>query len=392
MKIPLLQRYLFGECLRVFSFVLGCITVLLVFVGVFQQAMSAGLDAIQALKIIPFVVPSMLPFTLPAALLLTVCVVYGRLTGDQEAIAAKAAGIHPLSLIWPALLLGTILSVSSLLLMDQIIPWSYRKIQETLISFVEDIFLERLRTEHHFSDPQHGLLVTVEGVSGKRLLHPTFRYTKGQKICTMQAKEAEIDLDIKRQQVSIHAVDAWVDIPGQVRGRYASVKEYLRWDSKPPSTRPQELSINDIGKAMEQLSAQREHQNGRLAMEAWFSLAAADFSGLVRRCGPEIRGIDAQVIQFYRLNTEVHSRYAMSCSCFFFVLLGTPFSMRYGKSQALTSFLLCFLPICGGYYPLLLSMTTQSKVGAVNPEYSMWVANVALGVAALFVMRRVIRY
>src|SRR5262245_60569164 len=103
LKIPLLQRYLFGEVLRVFTFVLGCITVLLLFVGVFQQATERGLNPVEALKILPYVVPGLLPFTIPAALLLTVSAVYGRLSGDQELTAAKAAGIHPISLMWPAL-------------------------------------------------------------------------------------------------------------------------------------------------------------------------------------------------------------------------------------------------------------------------------------------------
>ena len=92
-RLPLLQRYLLGEVCKVFAFVLFCVTVLLVFVGLFQQAAEAGLHPLKALRILPYAVTMMLPFTIPAALLLTVSMVYGRLTGDQELTAAKAAGI-----------------------------------------------------------------------------------------------------------------------------------------------------------------------------------------------------------------------------------------------------------------------------------------------------------
>ena len=120
--IPLLQRYVFGELLRVFCFVLLCLTVLLVFVGIFQQASESGLGPMQLLRVLPFIVPSLLPFTIPAALLLTVCLVYGRLAGDLEVTAAKAAGISVLSLLWPSFLIGAALSVCCLILSDQAIP------------------------------------------------------------------------------------------------------------------------------------------------------------------------------------------------------------------------------------------------------------------------------
>ena len=102
----LLQRYVLFELLRVFTLMITVLTVLLVFVGAFQQATSQGLGVILVLKILPFIVPSMLPFTIPATLLLTVCVVYGRIAGDQEITAAKAAGINVLSLLWPSFILG----------------------------------------------------------------------------------------------------------------------------------------------------------------------------------------------------------------------------------------------------------------------------------------------
>jgi len=392
LRLPLLQRYIFGEVFRVFAFVLFCITILLVFVGIFQQATESGLGAAQALTIIPFVIPSMLPFTIPAALLLTVSVVYGRLTGDQEVIAAKSAGIHPLSLMWPAFVLGAVLSLGALILTDQVIPWSMLKIEQRIISFMEDIFMEQLRTEHHFSDRGHGLLVTVDGVEGNILKRPTFRYTKGQKTYTLQAEEAQIDLDTAGQTLSIRAVNGWIDIPGQGWGRFTEHSEQLRWDRVKGWRSPRDMPVAMIQDELNQIELQQERQKQHAAIEACFSLTMADFSGLAGRCGTRLRVIGSERNRSFRLNTEIHNRYSMACSCFFFVLLGTPFSMRFGKSQYLTSFLLCFLPIVVGYYPLVLGITTQAKKGQVPPELAMWLANFLLAIAAWLVMRRVIRY
>ncbi len=97
----LLQRYILFELLKVFVFLLSILTVLLVFVGVFREVAASGLGPFQILQILPFVVPSLMPFTIPATLLLAVCVVYGRISGDQEITAAKAAGINVFSLFGP---------------------------------------------------------------------------------------------------------------------------------------------------------------------------------------------------------------------------------------------------------------------------------------------------
>ena len=62
----LLQRYILFELLKVFVFLLSILTVLLVFVGVFREVASSGLGPVQILQILPFVVPSLMPFTIPA--------------------------------------------------------------------------------------------------------------------------------------------------------------------------------------------------------------------------------------------------------------------------------------------------------------------------------------
>ena len=71
------ERYVMMELLRVFVALITISTLLLVFVGVFGEARKFDLGIWQILQIMPFVVPSLMPYTIPATLLLTVCVVYG---------------------------------------------------------------------------------------------------------------------------------------------------------------------------------------------------------------------------------------------------------------------------------------------------------------------------
>ncbi len=100
--MSILQRYILVDLIKVLLLVITIMTVLLVFVGVFKEAVDRGLGPLHMLQILPYIVPSLLPYTIPATLLLAVCIVYGRLAADYEITAAKAAGINVLSLLAPA--------------------------------------------------------------------------------------------------------------------------------------------------------------------------------------------------------------------------------------------------------------------------------------------------
>ena len=87
----ILQRYILIELIRVLLLVISVLTVLLLFVGVFQTAAEYGLGPLQVLPLLPYIAPSMLPYTIPATLLLSVCVGFGGL-----AIAAATSEQSPL--------------------------------------------------------------------------------------------------------------------------------------------------------------------------------------------------------------------------------------------------------------------------------------------------------
>ena len=59
-------------------------------------------------QLIPFVIPSTLPYTVPVSLLFAVTVVYGRIAGDNEIIAVKTAGLSVMTVIWPTILLAAV--------------------------------------------------------------------------------------------------------------------------------------------------------------------------------------------------------------------------------------------------------------------------------------------
>ncbi|HTN01848.1 MAG TPA: LptF/LptG family permease [Planctomycetaceae bacterium] len=91
------------------------------------------------------------------------------------------------------------------------------------------------------------------------------------------------------------------------------------------------------------------------------------------------------------MRTEVNTRFAMATSCFFFVLVGSPFAILMARKQFLTSFLFCFLPILVIYYPVAMMSQNLSKTGMVDPTWAVWSANALLLTAGGICIRRVLQ-
>jgi lipopolysaccharide export system permease protein len=60
-------------------------------------------------------------------------------------------------------------------------------------------------------------------------------------------------------------------------------------------------------------------------------------------------------------------------------------------SEFIASFFVCFLPILLVYYPLLAVSVDHAKDGAFPPQ-SVWLGNVVLAIAGIWMLRRVTRY
>lgn len=391
-----LQRYILFELLRVLLLVITATTVLLVFLGVFQKVSESGIGPLQVLEILPYIVPSMLPFTIPATLLLSVCIVYGRMSADFEIIAAKAAGINVLSLLAPAFAVGAALSVCSLLLNDQVIPWSMANIQRIITYAMEDICFDVLESHSLYEDEKHDFSITVRGVDKekRRLIEPIIKYApNGQKPLTLQSSASVLRFNFETQEIVLDCENAYVDAPGRISGHMERFRLSLPMSFNGDKPKARHMSIRDIeNRLVEQrqsIASKSEHQ----AIEAAFSLARGDFEHLTKG---EFRQYEWQRHHEETIarknHTELHNRFALSCSCFVFALVGGPFSILQAKRQFLTTFFVCFLPILLIYYPVVLLMINLSRSGSVHPGWAMWVGNFLLLITAGFILRQAVRH
>src|SRR5438874_11536469 len=98
------------ELAKVFLMSLIGITGILLMAGIIAEASQQGLGPAQILEAIPLLVPSTLPYTIPATTLFATCAGYGRLSADNESLATTSAGINVLTVVKPGTVLALVMS------------------------------------------------------------------------------------------------------------------------------------------------------------------------------------------------------------------------------------------------------------------------------------------
>ena len=198
----LLFRMVMFELSRVFIVALIAITMILLLAGIVTEAGQHGLAPRQILAAIPLLIPSTLPYTIPATTLFAVCVVYGRLSQDNEILAIRAAGINVFEVIKPGLVLGVAMSLMTMLLYFQIIPVTHAMLRALVFHDAEELLYTMLGKQGTLSHANLPYAMIVKGVQGRKLIHPTFkrRDAKGDIDLVAQAREADLRVNLAKGQ------------------------------------------------------------------------------------------------------------------------------------------------------------------------------------------------
>src|SRR4051812_29517294 len=137
---------------------------------VIQQASQLGLSLLQTVAVLPLLIPSTLPFTIPATTLFASCVVYGRLAHDNEVVAVRSAGARLYPLLKPALALGMLATGVTAGLYHTVIPYTQQLLQQQILKDPEEALYGILKRERRFFHPTFPYVIYVKEVQGRRLV------------------------------------------------------------------------------------------------------------------------------------------------------------------------------------------------------------------------------
>jgi lipopolysaccharide export system permease protein len=388
----ILHRMILWELVKVFAIALVGITGILLMAGLISEASQQGLGPGQVLAAIPLLIPSTLPYTIPATTLFATCVVYGRLAADNEILAIKSAGVNLVAVVRPGVLLGLAMSAATLGLYYEIIPFTHRLLRALIFDDAKGLLYSFLKKHGAIAHPQLPYQMYVHGVRGDKLLGPVFKRqdSQGHIDVVAAAQEAELDVDMPARMLYIRMKNGIATSAGNDRAYFVSrtFEVALPRDfGAEAQRRPRDLSWREI----HQRRAELHEEMGKVS--ALLSVATAqmlltdvpwEFPQQIRQLHERLHDFRQQELA---LDVELMMRPALSFGCLFFILVGCPVGIWFSRSDFLSSFITCFLPIVFIYYPLMLCGTGMAKEGRLPPVPLVYAADalVALGGLVLFV-------
>jgi len=395
-SMSILHRMILLELFKVFSLSLLGITGILLMAGIVAEASQQGLGPMQIIAIIPLLVPSTLPYTIPATTLFATCVVYGRLSADNEILAIRSAGVNILRVVWPGVLLGLVVSCATMGLYYRLIPYSHHLMRTIFLQDVQELMYTLLRKEKKIDQPRLEYALFVQRVQGDKLINPIFkrRSKKGGFDSVLAAREAVLQVDLSHKLVLVHLRDV---VPWSQDGASGSVASQLQPVPLPEELlargprKPRDMSWREMLKRRAELVDEMEETMARIGNLAAQGVIEDGPEGLPRHLKNLRESLPDREGNIRSIDAEIHMRPALSFGCLFFVLVGCPVGIWLSKSDYLSAFITCFLPIVVVYYPLMLCGSNFAKEGKLHPALDCWAANGSMGIIALLLFRRLLR-
>jgi lipopolysaccharide export system permease protein len=394
------HRMILGELLKVFLLALVGLTSLLLLAGLVSEAAQHGMTPAQIMTVIPLLVPNMLPYTLPTTTLFATCIVYGRLAADNEILAIKAAGVHIGQVVWPAVLLGLGTSAVTGVLYYEIIPTTHHTLRTHVFNDIEGYLYGILRKDGEIRHPKLNYTIAVARVEGDILRDAIFgRIDPKTKLYDVIAIADEAKLRVDRENHLLRIDMRNCRIVDQNNLDNVRVEENKSWPVElpeefdaPPKMRPTDMTWDELDTIRAELVAKVQELRGEIAAEeAKINHSGRPPSQSAKDLIHGWRYQEQQVLATIQaIDVDKQMRPAVALGCLCFVLVGAPVGIWFSKSDYLSAFITCFLPIIVVYYPLLLSSINAAKGLKLTPLV-VWSANGVVLVIALVLFRRLAR-
>jgi len=163
----IIDRYVAREVLAPFAVGVGLLTFALVtgrLLKLSDMVVNHGVSLGEVMRIIGYIMPAFLELTFPMAVLLGVLMGFGRMSSDQEMIAARACGVSLYRLAIPVLGVALIVYAISSYFAFSLRPWANSNLRQKLYELSQTRTSAGLK-EKIFNSNFPGLVVYIDQMS-----------------------------------------------------------------------------------------------------------------------------------------------------------------------------------------------------------------------------------
>ncbi|MBI4340689.1 MAG: LptF/LptG family permease [Candidatus Omnitrophica bacterium] len=360
----LLRTYLLREHSGPFFVTMGGLTAVLLvgnLVKFAELVIAKGVSLFDIVRLIIYLIPFMLTFTIPMACLIAMILAFGRLSSDYELIAMRASGVAPARLVSPMLIVGLIFSVLLVAVNDRLVPASrlaFRKqlkaigVQQPTAYLESGIFIKDF--------PPY--VIFVYGVEGQRLNNVRiYEPQPNGPTRTIIADRGVFERLPNRRGVQLKLSDGTVDEwdpmhPGAfTKAVFSTYTMALQTTTEDPDR---------IGKKIKELT--------------------------LKELTAERRRLIAESIDPLPVSLELHRRIAGPFAVLVFILFGLALGLRLHHHERLVGYA-WVLGIFMSYYLATIGMSAVALKDWVPAWAAMWTPNLLGTAISLPMMLRAIR-
>ncbi len=148
--MSIINRYLMREILLPFFYALAVVVFILLLGQLFKivnMVVSDGVRVWDIMRMVLSMIPQMMTMALPISFFFAVLVGVGRLVGDCEVVALKAAGISPYRMAIPVLQLAVVCTLLTLLMSAWLAPLGIKQLRRATFDILREKVTLALRPQ-----------------------------------------------------------------------------------------------------------------------------------------------------------------------------------------------------------------------------------------------------
>ncbi len=359
----ILRAYVLREHLSPFLVTMGGLTAVLLIGNIIKftdLVVSKGVSLFDILRLLLYLIPYMLSFTVPMACLVAIVLAFGRLSTDYELIAMRASGIAPLRLVAPLILVGVVISAALLIINDRLVPAShiaFRKQLKAIGVKRPTAYLEAGTFIREF--PPY--VIFVYSVEGQKLYNVRiYEPQPNGPTRTIIADRGQFERLEDKRGVKLKLYDGTVD----------------EWDPLNPGTF---YKVTFTTYAMTLRADQEAGRIGRKLKEMTF-----------KELAQQRRQLAAEGVATLPVSLELHRKIAASFAACVFVLFGLAFGLRLAHHERLVSFV-WILGVFVCYYLASVGANAIALKGWLPAWGSIWLPNMIGGAISGVLLLRAVR-
>jgi len=369
-------RALLIELFKAFAITVVVVASILMFSDIIKEAQLHDIPGAQLVHLIPFVVPFAIKTGFHGALVFATCVTYGRFAASNELLAIKSMGISPLTMLWPVPAFALPLTFCCAWLHDLDADWGSQGVQSVLVGQADQIAYETLQQHGVLKRPAYTLV--AREVADRKLLGVTLfcSSTDKKREVTITAQEAELTTTPGKAELKVVLRNGSVTGGGFRFDFPDLLEETLPLAVAPTeavsltSLRRQSRKVGELKSVLRDAELRSEHG------PVWDSMREQ---------------LNVERKHLATMETNFHYKWANASSCLFLAMLAAPIAMMLRLTDYTTNFFICFLPVVVIYQPLQRAPVHLAEAGIV-PGFSVWFADLLIGIVGLCLLRRIVRH